>query len=95
MNAQDREFLNDMAIQLDEAIKKLAIEELTITEKLGKSRVEELMEFWELKLSEEDERYFRRTMDHWDKDLIRIWSRTKKLRLTRVQVGHTFMKSPL
>jgi hypothetical protein len=93
MRADDEEFLYDMVTQLDETIKQLVIEEKIVADKIGNYRVEELREFWKQDLSEEEEKAFRLTMDHWDKVLIRLWSRSKRIHHTRAQVGHTLMKS--
>jgi hypothetical protein len=89
---EDEEFLHDMVIQLDETIRKLVIEEREISEKLGAVRVEELKEFWQQALSEEEERFFRITLDYWDRTLIRVWAHSSRAHDTRVRVGHTLMK---
>ncbi|MFI3189083.1 hypothetical protein BCS42_11620 [Crenothrix sp. D3] len=88
---EDEAFLHDMVIQLDETIRKLAIEEREITEKLGVVRVEELKEFWQQALSEEEEKFFRITLDYWDRSLIRVWAHSSRTHDTRVKVGHTLM----
>jgi hypothetical protein len=93
MKIQDQEFLHEMVTQLDETIKKLVIEEKEIAAKIGTLRVEELKEFWKQELSEEEEKFFKMTLDYWDKILIRLWARSKRLHHTRAQVGHTLMKS--
>ncbi|MDD5227658.1 MAG: hypothetical protein PHN45_04075 [Methylococcales bacterium] len=93
MKPDDKEFLNDMITQLDETLKKLVVEEEKVTHKIGVERVEELKEFWKQDLSEDEERFFRMTLDYCDKTLISIWARTKRLRHTRAQAGQTFMKS--
>ncbi|TAN65930.1 MAG: hypothetical protein EPN17_15375 [Methylobacter sp.] len=92
MQQADQEFLHGMVAQLDETIKKLVIEEREVSIKIGAGRVEELREFWKQELSEEEEKFFRMTLDHWDKILIRIWARSKRAHHTRAEVGHTFMK---
>ncbi len=93
MRADDEEFLHEMVAQLDETIKQLVIEEKMVADKIGTGRVEELKEFWKQDLSEEEEKAFRLTMDHWDKVLVRIWARSRRVHHTRAQVGHTLMKS--
>jgi len=92
MQQADQEFLHDMVTQLDETIRNLVVEERDVTNRIGPERVEELREFWQQELSEEEEWFFRMTLDYWDKTLIRIWSRSKRLHQTRAEVGHTFMK---
>ncbi len=92
MKAEDKQFLNDMVVQLDETIKKLVVEEKEVATKIGAGRVEELKEFWVQDLTEEEERFFRMTLDYCDKTLISIWARTKRLRHTRAIAGQTFMK---
>jgi hypothetical protein len=92
MKPDDKEFLNDMAIHLNETMKELVLEEKKLSDKIGNQRVEELNEFWNQKLSEDEERFFRRTLDYWDKILIQLWARIKRVRKTRLEVGHTIMK---
>jgi hypothetical protein len=92
MKPDDKEFLNDMAIHLDETIKELVLEEKKLSDKIGNQRVEELNEFWNQKLSEDEEHFFRRTLDYWDKILIQLWARTKRVQRTRLEVGYTIMK---
>lgn len=92
MNADGQEFLHDMVIQLDDTIRKLVAEEIALTKKIGADRATELKEFWKQDLSTEEELEFRRTLDHWDKELLRIWARSKRAHHTRAQVGQTLMK---
>jgi hypothetical protein len=92
MKTQDEEFLHDMVRQIEETIRKLVTEEKELITKIGVERVEELREFWKQELSEEEDRFFRMTLDYWDKILIRVWARSKRLHHTRAEVGHTFMK---
>lgn len=92
MKTEDKEFLNGMVAQFDESIKQLAIQEKDALNRIGNARVEELREFWKQELTEEEERFFRMTMDYWDKKLIQIWARTKRIRHTRAEVGHTIMR---
>lgn len=95
MEQADQEFLHEMVLQLDETIKQLVIEEKTLCDKIGSVRVEELREFWKQDLSEDDEKIFKITLDYWDKVLIRVWARTKRVHHTRAEVGHTLMKCVL
>ena len=95
MKLDDKQFLNDMVMQLDESIKKLVVEEKEVADKIGTERVEELSEFWKQDLSEEEERFFKMTLDYWDKKLIQIWARTKRVRHTRAEVGRTFIKKAI
>jgi hypothetical protein len=92
MQQADQEFLHAMVAQLDETIKKLVIEEKEVSNKIGAGRVEELKEFWKQELSEEEEKFFKMTLDYWDKMLIRIWARSKRAHHARAEAGHTFMK---
>ena len=92
MNAQDKEFLNDMAQHLNGTIQELDAEEKKLSEKIGVQRVQELKEFWNHELSEEEERFFKMTLDYWDKILIQFWARIKRVRQTRLKVAHTIMK---
>ncbi len=92
MKADDVEFLAGMAIQLDETIRKLVMEEQNILEKLGPTRVQELKEFWNQEFTDEEEADFKRSLDYWDKILIRTWANSKRAHQTRAQVGQTLMK---
>ncbi|WP_152428869.1 hypothetical protein [Methylomonas sp. MK1] len=92
MKADDVEFLSGMAIQLDETIRKLVREEQEILEKLGHARVQELKEFWNQEFTAEEEADFKRSLDYWDKILIRTWVNSKRAVQTRAQVGQTLMK---
>lgn len=92
MKAEDQEFLQGMVTQLDESIRKLVDEERQVADKIGAARVDELREFWKQELAAEDEQFFKLTLDYWDKVLIRIWARSKRLHHTRAEVGQTFMK---
>lgn len=92
MKADDVEFLADMAIQLDETIRKLVMEEQAMLEKLGDDRVQELKTFWHQEFTAEEAADFNRSLDYWDKILIRTWANSKRAHLTRAQVGQTLMK---
>ncbi|WP_415880861.1 hypothetical protein [Methylomonas sp. TEB] len=92
MKADDVEFLVGMAVQLDETIRKLVIDEQEIFEKLGDARVQELKEFWNQELTAEEEQDFKRSLDYWDKILMRTWANAQRARQTRAQVGQTLMK---
>ncbi len=92
MKADDVEFLADMAIQLDETIRKLVMEEQAMLEKLGDDRVQELKAFWNQEFTAEEAADFNRRLDYWDKILIRTWANSKRAHQTRAQVGQTLMK---
>lgn len=92
LKAEDEEFLQGMVKQLDDSIRKLVVEEKELINKIGAARVEELIEFWKQELSEEEEQFFKMTLNYWDKILIRNWARSKRLHHTRAEVGRTFMK---
>jgi len=92
MNKADKEFLHDMVKQLEESIRQLAVEQARLIDKIGAVRVEELLEYWRLELSADEEMEFKKTMDHWDIQLIRLLSRSKRAQNTRAEVGRTLMK---
>ncbi|NOT84129.1 MAG: hypothetical protein HOP02_04945 [Methylococcaceae bacterium] len=92
MRPDDVEFMGDMVVQLDATIQKLVEEELVLIDKLGDVRVEELKEYWDLTLAPDEEMEFKRTMDYWDKILIRTWAHLKRAHNSRAEVGKTFMK---
>jgi hypothetical protein len=91
MNEQDQEFLHDMVLQLDETIRKLVEEEGVLCQRLGEMRVIELKEFWNQELSDEEEVEFKRTLDYWEKILIRTWAHLKRTYRARADVGKAFM----
>lgn len=95
MKQADQEFLHDMVKQLDETIRQLVEEEKNLCDKIGSGRVEELREFWKQDLSEEDEKFFKLTLNYRDNVLIRLWARAKRVHHTRAEVGHILMKSIL
>ena len=92
MKPDDKEFLDDMARHLNGTIRELDAEEKKLSEKIGLQRVQELKEFWNHELSDEEEHFFKMTLDYWDKILIQIWARIKRVRQTRLEVGYTLMK---
>lgn len=92
MKTDDVEFLAGMANQLDETIRKLVLEEQEILQKLGHARSQELREFWNQEFTTEEEIDFKRTLDYWDKMLMRTWADSKRAHQTRAQVGQTLMK---
>jgi len=92
MNERDQEFLAGMVQQLDETIRKLVIEEHELIHKIGDARVQELKEFWNQELTGEEETDFKRTLDYWDKILIRSWANSRRTHQSRAQVGQTLMK---
>lgn len=92
MNEADKEFLHDMVKQLDDTIRQLVIEEDQLTAKIGAERVEELLEYWRRELSSEEEMAFKKSMDYWDIQLIRLLSRSKRAHNARAEVGQTLMK---
>ena len=92
MKADDVEFLSGMVFQLDDTIRKLVDEEQKLAHKLGEVRVLELKEFWNKELTAEEEADFKRTLDYWDKILIRTWAHLSRAHQSRAQVGQTFMK---
>ncbi|MDD2722581.1 MAG: hypothetical protein PHH59_00980 [Methylovulum sp.] len=92
MNEADKEFLHDMVKQLDETIRQLVVEEAQLIAKIGAGRAEELLEYWRRELSAEDEMEFKKSMDYWDIQLIRLLSRSKRAHNTRAEVGQALMK---
>ncbi|MCF7988555.1 MAG: hypothetical protein K9L60_13450 [Methylovulum sp.] len=93
MNEADKEFLHDMVKQLDDTIRQLVAEEQRLKDKIGVGRVEELLEYWRRELTDEEEMAFKTRMDHWDIQLIRLLSRSKRAHNTRAEVGQTLMKT--
>ncbi|MEQ1636666.1 MAG: hypothetical protein ABL903_08230 [Methylococcales bacterium] len=91
LKADDEEFLQGMADQLDETIRRLVLEEHALCHKIGEERVEELKEFWNQELPFEEEVEFKRTLDYWEKVLIQTWAYAKRAHLSRADVGKAFM----
>ncbi|MEI6068424.1 MAG: hypothetical protein WCP96_13855 [Methylococcaceae bacterium] len=92
MRPDDVDFLGEMVVHLDVTIRRLVIEERELMVKLGAARVEELKEFWNQELTSEEDTEFKRTLDYWEKILIRTWAHLSRSRKSRAQVGQTFMK---
>ena len=92
MKADDVEFLSGMVLQLDVTIRKLVVEEQELSLKLGAARVQELKEFWDQELTPDEDAEFKRTLDYWEKILIRTWAHLSRAHHSRAQVGQTFMK---
>ncbi len=92
MNERDQEFLAGMVQQLDETIRKLVVQEYDLINKIGDARVQELKEFWNQELTPEEETEFNRTLDYWEKILIRTWANSRRTHQSRAQVGQTLMK---
>ncbi|MFI3137271.1 MAG: hypothetical protein QX197_10900 [Methylococcaceae bacterium] len=92
MKPDDVEFLSGMVLQLNETINRLVLEEFELSNKIGVARVEELLDYWEQRLSPEEEIDLKRTMDYWDKILIQTWANLNRAHNSRAEVGKTFMK---
>lgn len=92
MNEADKEFLHDMVKQLDDSIRQLAIEEQQLQAKVGVGRTEELRAYWRRELSVDEELEFKKSMDYWDIQLIRVWARLQRVHHSRAEVGQTLMK---
>jgi hypothetical protein len=54
MDKADIEFVYGMVDQLDQTIRKLTLDEQEISTKVGEQRTEELREYWQQELDEED-----------------------------------------
>ena len=92
MDKADIEFVYGMVEQLDETIHKLTLDEQEISTKLGEQRAEELREYWQQELEEEDAQELKTTFDYWDKMLIFTWAHRQRAHTTRAKVGQTLMK---
>lgn len=92
MDKDDIEFVYDMVEQLDQTIRKLTLDEQEISAKLGEQRTEELREYWQQELNEEETQELKATFDYWDKMLIVTWAHRQRAHTTRATVGQTLMK---
>ena len=92
MKTEVVEFHSGMVLQLDDTIRKLVLEEQELVYKLGAARVQELKEFWNQELTIEEETDLKRTLEYWDKILIRTWANSRRAHQSRAQVGQAFMK---
>lgn len=92
MTKADKEFIDEMVIQLDNSIRKLVDQEQMIMEKLGDERVKILNELWLEKLSYDEANEFKRSMDYWDKKLIWVWAHLKRAHTSRMKAGQAYMK---
>ncbi len=92
MDKADIEFVYGMVEQLDKTIRKLTLDEQEISTKLGEQRTEELREYWQKELDEEDAQELKTTFDYWDKMLIFTWAHRQRAHITRAKVSQTLMK---
>ena len=92
MDNADIEFTYEMVKQLDQSIRKLTLDEQRISTKLGEQRSEELREYWQQELDEEDAQELKTTFDYWDKMLIFTWAHRQRVHTTRAKVGQALMK---
>ncbi|MCK5353860.1 MAG: hypothetical protein KAJ63_01975, partial [Methyloprofundus sp.] len=79
----DIEFLLTMVTQLDNTIRKLRVDEQRISCKLSEDRIEELKEYWNQELSDEEAQSLKETFDYWDKSLIATWAHTRRAHISR------------
>lgn len=93
IDKEDLDFANNMVIQLDESIQRLVKDDKRISEKMGKQRVEELLEYWNQELTTEESEEIKATFDYWDKMLIFTSARMKRIHDTRAKVGQAVMKN--
>jgi len=95
MNPEDIDFIYAMVEQLDMTIRKLALDEERILQKISDERVEELKEYWQHELSDEEEQELKGTFDHWDKVLMSNWAHSQRAHETRVLAGQKLMHEKL
>lgn len=86
------EFVYEMVKQLDETIQKLTIDEQNTKAKIGQDRLEELTDYWEHNLDEEEEAELKLSFDHWDRVMISTWAHMQRVHETRALAGQTLMK---
>jgi len=92
MDNADLEFIYEMVEQLDATINKLTMDEKNIRSKIGMERIEELREYWQQELSDEDAEELKTTFDHWDRTIISTWAHLLRAHKTRAQAGQALMK---
>jgi len=92
MDKQDIEFIYEMVNQLDSTIHKLVEDEARISQKLSDERIEELNEYWQQELSDEEAQELKATFDYWDKMLIVTWAHSRRAHITRAAAGQKLMK---
>jgi len=90
---EDHIFIDEMAKELDESIRRLVAEEQKLSAKLGDNRVSELREYWQKELPASEEEAFKLAMDHDDKKLTWIWLRLKRVHQTRAKAGRALMQN--
>ncbi len=92
MDKADIEFVYGMVEQLDQTIRKLTLDEQEISTKVGEQRTEELREYWQQELDEEDAQELKTTFDYWDKMLLVTWAHRQRAHKVRAKVGQVLMK---
>lgn len=92
MDKANIEFVYGMVDQLDQTIRKLTLDEQEISTKVGEQRTEELREYWQQELDEEDAQELKTTFDYWDKMLLVTWAHRQRAHTARVKVGQVLMK---
>ena len=92
MDSADLEFVYGMVEQLDATIRKLNVDEKNVRSKIGEDRIEELREYWQQELSDEETEELKMTFDHWDRVMISIWAHLLRAHKTRAQAGQALMK---
>jgi len=93
MNKADLEFIHEMVDQLDRSIAELTQKESIIKAKVGDERIEELTEYWQMLLDEDEAEELKTTFDHWDRMLISTWAHLRRVHDTRAKAGQAVMKN--
>lgn len=93
MKKADLDFVHEMVVQLDLSIASLTEEEKRIKEKISDERIDELREYWLMKIPEEESQELKTTFDYWDRILIRTWAHLQRAHETRAKAGQAVMKN--
>jgi hypothetical protein len=91
MDAEDNDFIEKAARQLDRTLELLEQEEAVFRARLGVDRVQELRAFWLSELDEIDMDEVRSSLDFDDRSLIRVWNRLHRNRAHRAAAGRASM----
>lgn len=95
LSNEEQEFLQLMALQLDETIRLLDRRQRQLEDLFGIERILELKGLWDLTLDIQDQDEMQRSMDSHERELLSVWARKERAHGQRLQVGKELMSRPL
>jgi len=95
LSNEEQEFLQLMALQLDETIRLLDRRQRQLEDLFGMERILELKGLWDLTLDIQDQDEMQRSMDSRERELLSVWARKERAHGQRLQIGKELMSRPL